>query len=544
MNSSIRYNKKTLLHKALSSVLMFVVVIQSVGIVPLEVFADEILSSEPAPIVESVVTEEVVPSETVSTEDAVVTEVAEEGSVVLTEPIASEEAPVTEEEVVVTEQVETQVVQEESTVSAVSETPSVSYSTFAGSCPAGKDCEMFVKSPGSILDPGEGVGYRAVCSSSAQICREQGYEDVICDPGYWTKSSWSSPVDNFQKDYSAGQWVTYGASSGDKEYWSSITCQRNSTVIDVCANLPDVQATIPSGYEFNINGACVLSSSGSPTPSYRGTAPEGLVFIETFENVYAGQSIRLLGSYSDVDGNLYKATIRDLGISDDKEGDLGVYPAIGESGEIIAGEVSAIERIFTIPVGVSGRYWFRTEVVDTEGNSDVMWNSLQVYPAQNGSGPICPTSYPDETVTARLNGGPVWGTYQYTADSDVSVAVVHQGILTPGQSATIRKTPIGFFSGYMGTTQYGVTSLSYTAWCGVSLSIVPGTLVDAPTTPTNVPPQATLTVTPSNPRAGDVVTITGTYSDAGVVKAYCSSLALIYLGIPHIYSSIPYGSGH
>jgi len=77
-----------------------------------------------------------------------------------------------------------------------------------------------------------------------------------------------------------------------------------------------------------------------------------------------GDTITLTGSYSDPDGNLYKATIRDLG-SGDKTGDLGTYPPIGAPGDSVSGYNDTLTRTFTIPTGTPlGDYTFRTEVVD------------------------------------------------------------------------------------------------------------------------------------------------------------------------------------
>ena len=127
-------------------------------------------------------------------------------------------------------------------------------------CPVGKDCAVFIKTPGSVLDPGEGIGIRSICETSGQICREQGYEDVVCSPIAWAKAEWQSPGDNFQRDYVNGAWTIYGASGDNDEYWTKITCQKPATPtipLDVCPNIDGVQDTVPSGNTVDGSGNCV-----------------------------------------------------------------------------------------------------------------------------------------------------------------------------------------------------------------------------------------------------------------------------------------------
>jgi hypothetical protein len=84
----------------------------------------------------------------------------------------------------------------------------------------------------------------------------------------------------------------------------------------------------------------------------------------------------------------------------------------------------------------------------------------------------CPTGTQNVTVTGATSGGTVWGTNTYTEDSYVPMAAVHAGIITAGQTATIKKTYVGELSTYTGTTRNGVTSQSYGTWCGMTLSVV------------------------------------------------------------------------
>ena len=80
--------------------------------------------------------------------------------------------------------------------------------------------------------------------------------------------------------------------------------------------------------------------------------------------------------------------------------------------------------------------------------------------------------YPDEVVTGSLTGGPVWGSQPYTDDSDFNRAAVHLGLISSGQTATIKKTSVGYLYDFPGSTQNGVTTFSWTTgWCGVEISL-------------------------------------------------------------------------
>jgi hypothetical protein len=155
------------------------------------------------------------------------------------------------------------------------DTDPVVSSSFAGTlipgCPTGKDCTVFYRNslstgqwdPSSPISGGANyngsAGVRSVCETSAQICREQGYQDTVCSPAAWTKAEWYSPGDNFQRDFVNGSWTTYGAWGGNDEYWTKITCQRDAApVIDVCPNIDDTQATVPAGMIVDGSGNCVV----------------------------------------------------------------------------------------------------------------------------------------------------------------------------------------------------------------------------------------------------------------------------------------------
>ena len=78
------------------------------------------------------------------------------------------------------------------------------------------------------------------------------------------------------------------------------------------------------------------------------------------------------------------------------------------------------------------------------------------------------------SVTGSLNGTAVWGNnqYGYTDDSDFRRAVVHAGLLAPGQTTDILFTPLGFKTNYPGSTANGITTSAWSSgWCGITLSL-------------------------------------------------------------------------
>ena len=61
----------------------------------------------------------------------------------------------------------------------------------------------------------------------------------------------------------------------------------------------------------------------------------------------------------------------------------------------------------------------------------------------------------------------------YTTDSDIPAALVHAGLLQPGQSGMVTFTTVGVLTGFSGNTAHGVTSRDYSlAWCGMKLTAV------------------------------------------------------------------------
>jgi hypothetical protein len=79
--------------------------------------------------------------------------------------------------------------------------------------------------------------------------------------------------------------------------------------------------------------------------------------------------------------------------------------------------------------------------------------------------------YPDLTVTGTDGGGSAWGSNPYTDFSNWGKAAVHAGLLSVGQTGTIKRTNVGFITGFPGSTQNGVTSSNWSSGsCGVFLS--------------------------------------------------------------------------
>ncbi len=67
------------------------------------------------------------------------------------------------------------------------------------------------------------------------------------------------------------------------------------------------------------------------------------------------------------------------------------------------------------------------------------------------------------TVTGDVDGE-IFGTGVYTSDSDLSTAAVHAGILSPGETGTVKVTILPGQSSYQGSTAHGITSRSYGEW--------------------------------------------------------------------------------
>ncbi len=74
-----------------------------------------------------------------------------------------------------------------------------------------------------------------------------------------------------------------------------------------------------------------------------------------------------------------------------------------------------------------------------------------------------------ETMTFSVTGaidGSVYGTDNYTDDSDLSTAAVHAGILAVGQTGDVTVQMTGPGKGYAASTRNGVDSIAYGKWDG------------------------------------------------------------------------------
>ncbi|MDP1614650.1 MAG: LCCL domain-containing protein, partial [Methylococcales bacterium] len=115
----------------------------------------------------------------------------------------------------------------------------------------------------------------------------------------------------------------------------------------------------------------------------------------------------------------------------------------------------------------------------------------------------CPVSYSNIVVTGMISDGTVWGSNPYIDDSDITMAAVHAGLISVGQTATIKMTPTGYSYNFLGSTRNGVTTHSYTSGgCGVTLSVI--------STPTYI-----LTVTTAGAGSGTVTPSTKTLTWVG-----------------------------
>lgn len=68
-------------------------------------------------------------------------------------------------------------------------------------------------------------------------------------------------------------------------------------------------------------------------------------------------------------------------------------------------------------------------------------------------------------VTGSMSGA-IWGTDLYTLDSQLSVAAVHAGAVTPGETAVVEVTIAKGEPSYAGTVKNGVTSSAWEAFEG------------------------------------------------------------------------------
>ena len=219
-------------------------------------------------------------------------------------------------------------------------------------------------------------------------------------------------------------------------------------------------------------------------------------------NPMRGETISLIGSYTDIDGNLSAATIRDLGAGQNS-GNRGTFPSIGSAGESISGGSDSIQRNFTIPVEIPlGIYTFRTEVVDTKSGSDIKWKSTNVInnkPSVSLS--LSKTTITEgDSVTARATASDIDGTIN-------RVSFFRDNFL----HAVDTTAPFNYTYTPQGTGSRKFQASAFDNDEGSSTSsIVTLTVNPRP----NLPPVASLSVDNLTPEAGEQITITGNYTDS------------------------------
>ncbi len=219
-----------------------------------------------------------------------------------------------------------------------------------------------------------------------------------------------------------------------------------------------------------------------------------------------GDTITLTGSYSDSDGNLSAATIRDLG-SGNHSGDLGSFSAIGSAGESISGSSDSITRSFTFPsTTASGTYTFRTEVVDTTSGSDVAWKTVTVQSVSSNTNPTVSISATSTSITA---GGSVTVTAT-ASDSDGTI----QSVKFRRNGSTVRTDTSSPYTYTYSSASVGTHSFQATATDNDGATATSNTVTVTVSAPTNAAPSASLSVNDSTPNQGQRITITGTYTDS------------------------------
>lgn len=164
---------------------------------------------------------------------------------------------------------------------------------------------------------------------------------------------------------------------------------------------------------------------------------------------------------------ILESNILSVGFVDAVRGDImGVvsYRIVGE--DKLEGKIASsyVNSVFSSLFGPSEPM---KEVLTWQSELPAATATFQPFQEQSACGP-----YSDEVVTGSLTGGPVWGSQPYTDDSDFNRAAVHTGLITPGQTATIKKTSVGYLYDFPGSTANGVTTDSWaTGWCGVTISL-------------------------------------------------------------------------
>lgn len=68
------------------------------------------------------------------------------------------------------------------------------------------------------------------------------------------------------------------------------------------------------------------------------------------------------------------------------------------------------------------------------------------------------------TLTGLIDGGVIWGTINYTHDSYLPTAAVHQGVIADGETKSVIVMMLPGQESYLGSTQNGITSEFYGSW--------------------------------------------------------------------------------
>ena len=121
------------------------------------------------------------------------------------------------------------------------------------------------------------------------------------------------------------------------------------------------------------------------------------------------------------------------------------------------------------------------------------------------------------TGTTSAGGRSVWGTDVYTDDSDISAAVVHAGLLTPGQDGEVLVTILPGQNQYQGSTRNGVTTMAYGSWQSNSYRLARADASSASVPPLPPPTTPTPFFVSSVPNLANVAPISLTTSPFNVV---------------------------